>query len=158
MTSQTATIDVLAEPLAGILRAAARQAGADSDEGISTAWLIARRAAVTGRGPGWVITATRRILARQAIPVGTICIDDDDPDGRALAEVLAAPEKPEIETWRLADLPAEVEELIKGGTAGLAAKRRVTQRRAQQIVAAAAEHAAQGDLFGFGAVAPTGGV
>lgn len=154
----TPSIDVLAEPLATILRAAARQAGADPDEGISTGWLIAKRAAAKGLGPSWVVTATRRILARHAIPAGTIRIDDEDPQGRALAEVLAAPEPTEIEVWRRAELPADVEAVIEGGTAGLASSRGITRRRAQQIVEAAVEHVTQGDLFGFGAVAPEGGV
>jgi len=140
-------IDVTDPTLAVALRAVARQAGADPEEGVSVGWLFAQRAAGRGRGPGWVVSATRRVLARQAIPAGTIRIDDDDPDGRALAETLAAPAPAEIERWRTADLPVHLEGLLSAGTAGLAQRLGVTRRRAQQIVAAAADHAAQGDLF-----------
>lgn len=147
----TTPIDVMAEPLASILRASARQVGADPDEAISTGWLLAQRAAARGRGAGWIVTATRRILARGMIPAGVVRIDDDDTDGRALAEVLAAPESVPMERWRTAELPEHMEAALNSGSAGLASRLGVTRRRAQQILAGAAEHASQGDLFGFAA-------
>ncbi|MDP2835222.1 MAG: hypothetical protein Q8Q28_18375 [Pseudomonadota bacterium] len=162
-------IDVTDPTLRRALRAVARQAGANPDEGISVGWIFSQRAVARGRGPGWVVAATRRALRWGAIPAGTIRIDDDDPDGRSLAETLAAaePERPTEYTtdhlppiWR-----ARLAELDGVATAADLGRRwGVTPRRGQQILAGWLADAGRigrpGEQMGlfFGGDAPEGGV
>lgn len=96
------------------------------------------------------------IAAREDRPSGFDSFDGNaEEDGIALSERIAAPEVDEIERWRRAELREEVEAFLDtlrvAGTAGIAARLGVTQRRAQQMIAAMAggvgAGAAQRDLF-----------
>lgn len=126
-----------------VLRSVARRAGAEAEEGVSVGWLMSQRAEKKGRGPGWVVEATRRILIRQVTPLAGLELSAE------LAEILPAPSH-QIERWRTETLPENMEAALAGGSSGLAAKLGVTRRRAQQLLKDAADRMEHGDLFGMG--------
>jgi len=132
------------EALIPALKSVARRVGAEQDEGLSVGWLVTQRACRHGRGPGWIVEATRRILARQVAPCAGLDLTHE------LAEVLPAARETDIERWRREALPPDLESVLQGGTAGLAARLGVTRRRAQQLVAGMTNRLQQGDLFGLG--------
>jgi hypothetical protein len=99
----------------------------------------------------WLLTAARKLLARQFQPAAFVSIDEKNDEGIALVERIAATE-PEKNVWQLADdagMSMECDAL-EGGTAALAQRLGVTRRRAQQKFAQAAAEARAGrqnDMF-----------
>lgn len=99
------------------------------------------------------------VAVREDRPSGFDSFDAAEADGYALPERIAAPEGDEIERWRVVELGDDVEAFLDAlraaGTAGIAARLGVTQRRAQQMVAAMVvglgAGAVQRDLFAAGA-------
>lgn len=130
------------------LRAVARSVGADPDEGVSVGWLLMERAHLHGREAGWVVAGTKRVLARQAIPAGSVRLDVElDGENRFLREILAAPQT-EIELWRSAELDPQTEKtLAELNSAAMAKKQAKTRRAVQQQVARQAARFARGDFF-----------
>lgn len=140
-----------------VARAATRN-GLDLGDAVNTLWLVLREHGASRWGAKLEIELRRQRLGRRSV---THACWPTGEDGE-LIDLAGGSEQEELESWRVGELDEATEVLLDqvrdGGTAGLAVKRRVTRRRAQQIVAAAAERAAQGDLFSFGVRAAKGGV